>query len=177
MLSTAATFIDPRGNRLLGALPPDVLTRWEKKLEPVEMPLGEVLYESGTPLNHVYFPTTAIVSLTYELANGTSTEIAVVGNEGVVGISLFMGGESTPSRAVVQRGGQGLRVDAQATKDEFKRAGPVMQLLLRYTLALVRQMTQSAVCSRHHSLEQRLCCWLLLNLDRSRAATSSWCRR
>jgi len=132
------------------------------------MPLGEVLYESGATLTHIYFPTTAIISLLYVMENGASAEIAVVGNEGLVGISLFMGGESTPSRAVVQSAGQGFRLQAQLMKDEFNRAGPVLHLLLRYTQALITQMSQTAVCNRHHSLDQQLCRWLLLSLDRLR---------
>jgi CRP-like cAMP-binding protein len=130
------------------------------------MPLGEVLYESGAPQTHVYFPTTAIVSLLYVLEDGASAEIAVVGSEGIVGISLFMGGGSTPSRAVVQSAGRGLRLKAQMMKDEFNRNGPVLHLLLRYTQALITQMSQTAVCNRHHSLDQQLCRWLLLSLDR-----------
>lgn len=130
------------------------------------MPLGQVLYESGATLSHVYFPTTAIVSLLYVMENGASAEIAVVGNEGIVGISLFMGGESTSSRAVVQSAGNGLRLKAQMIKNEFNRAGPVLHLLLRYTQALITQMAQTAVCNRHHSLDQQLCRWLLLSLDR-----------
>jgi CRP-like cAMP-binding protein len=124
-----------------------------------------VLYESGGTLSHVYFPTTAIVSLLYVTENSASAEIAVVGNEGIVGISLFMGGESTPSRAVVQSAGQGYRLKAEAIKDEFNRA-PVLHLLLRYTQALITQMAQTAVCNRHHSLDQQLCRWLLLSMDR-----------
>ena len=157
---------DPKTNHLLGALPSADLQRWLPQLEAVEMPLGHVLYESGRTLSHVYFPTTAIVSLLYVMENGASAEIAVVGNEGVVGISLFMGGESTPSRAVVQSAGQGLRLRSNAVKDEFEQAGPVMHLLLRYTQALITQMAQTAVCNRHHSLDQQLCRWLLLSLDR-----------
>jgi len=156
---------EPRKNRLLGALPDAEWQRWLPQLESVEMPLGQVLYESGTTLSHVYFPTTAIVSLLYVMENGASAEIAVVGNEGVVGISLFMGGESTPSRAVVQSAGHGFRLKAQAIKEEFNRA-PVLHLLLRYTQALITQMAQTAVCNRHHSLDQQLCRWLLLSLDR-----------
>jgi CRP-like cAMP-binding protein len=140
--------------------------RWLQQLEPVDMPLGLVLYESGATLSHVYFPTTAIVSLLYVMENGASAEIAVVGNEGLVGISLFMGGESTPSRAVVQSAGKGFRLRAQIVKEEFNRAGPVLHLLLRYTQALITQMAQTAVCNRHHSLDQQLCRWLLLSLDR-----------
>jgi CRP-like cAMP-binding protein len=153
-------------NHLLGALPPAEAQRWLPFLEPVDMPLGAVLYEAGGTLSHVYFPTTSIVSLLYVLANGASAEIAVVGNEGIVGISLFMGGESTPSRAVVQSAGQGFRLKSSLMKEEFNRAGPVLHLLLRYTQALITQMAQTAVCNRHHSLDQQLCRWLLLSLDR-----------
>ena len=161
-----ATFLDPKRNHLLAALPDAEFQRWLPLLEPVEMPLGEVLYESGVTLKYVYFPTTAIVSLLYVMENGGSAEIAVVGNEGVVGISLFMGGGSTPSRGVVQSAGQGFRLRSQAMKDEFDRGGPVLHLLLRYTQALITQMAQTAVCNRHHSLDQQLCRWLLLSLDR-----------
>ena len=153
-------------NHLLAALPAYIQQSWLPQLEPVQMPLGEVLYESGVALGHVYFPTTAIVSLLYVMEDGASAEIAVVGNEGIVGISLFMGGESTPSRAVVQSAGQGFRLKAQVLKEEFNRAGPVLHLLLRYTQALITQMAQTAVCNRHHSLDQQLCRWLLLSLDR-----------
>jgi CRP-like cAMP-binding protein len=130
------------------------------------MRLGDVLYESGGQLQHVYFPTSAIVSLHYVLENGGSSEIAGVGNEGVLGISTFMGGDSTPSRAVVQTGGFGYRLPANILMEEFNRAGPVMRLLLRYTQALLTQMSQTAVCNRHHTVEQQLCRWLLLTLDR-----------
>ena len=157
---------DPLSNRLLAALPEAEWARWLPQLQAVDMPLGQVLYESGKTLSHVYFPTTAIVSLLYVMENGASAEIAVVGNEGIVGISLFMGGESTPSRAVVQSAGRGFRLTAQVMKDEFDRAGPVLHLLLRYTQALITQMAQTAVCNRHHSLDQQLCRWLLLSLDR-----------
>ena len=157
---------DPRVNRLLAALPEAEWNRWQPLLEPVDLPLGKVLYESGRTLSHLYFPTTAIVSLLYVLENGASAEIAVVGKEGIVGISLFMGGGSTPSRAVVQSAGHGFRLSSQAGKDEFNRAGPVMHLLLRYTQALITQMAQTAVCNRHHTLDQQLCRWLLLSLDR-----------
>jgi len=157
---------DPTENQLLGALPVPEWQRWQPQLERVEMPLGQVLYEAGTTLSHVYFPTTAIVSLLYVMENGASAEIAVVGNEGIVGISLFMGGDSTSSRAVVQSAGLGLRLKAQIMKDDFNRAGPVLHLLLRYTQALITQMAQTAVCNRHHSLDQQLCRWLLLSLDR-----------
>ena len=159
---------DPRKNQLLAALPDDIWQRWLPQLELVEMPLGQVLYEAGTTLAHVYFPTTAIVSLLYVMENAASAEIAVVGNEGVVGISIFMGGESTPSRAVVQSAGQGFRLKSQAMKDEFIWL-PVLHLMLRYTQALITQMAQTAACNRHHSLDQRLCRWLLLSLDRIRS--------
>ena len=157
---------EPRGNLLLAALPDPAWQRWLPVLEKVEMPLGQVLYESGATLAYVYFPITSIVSLLYVMENGASAEIAVVGNEGLVGVSLFMGGQSTPSRAVVQSAGQGFRLKAQLMKDEFNRAGPVLHLLLRYTQALITQMSQTAVCNRHHSLDQQLCRWLLLSLDR-----------
>ncbi|WP_243040102.1 Crp/Fnr family transcriptional regulator [Dyella sedimenti] len=157
---------DPRQNRLLAALPDAEWARWALHLEPVDMPLGKVLYESGSRLSHVYFPTTSIISLLYVMEDGASAEIAVVGNEGIVGISLFMGGESTPSRALVQSAGQGFRLKASLMLREFNRAGPVLHLLLRYTQALITQMSQTAVCNRHHSLDQQLCRWLLLSLDR-----------
>jgi CRP-like cAMP-binding protein len=156
----------PLANHLLASLPHDELHRCMPNLEWVDLPLGHVVYESGRTLSHVYFPTTAIVSLLYVLENGASAEIAVVGNEGIVGVSLFMGGESTPSRAVVQSAGAGYRLPAQLLKDEFNRAGPLLHLLLRYTQALITQMSQTAVCNRHHSLDQQLCRWLLLSLDR-----------
>ena len=159
-----ATF-DPKKNQLFAALPDAEWRRWLPQLEWVNLPLGMVLYESGITLDHVYFPTTAIVSLLYVMENGASAEIAVVGNEGIVGVSLFMGGESTPSRAVVQSAGEGFRLRSAAIKEEFKRA-PVLHLLLRYTQALITQMAQTAVCNRHHSLDQQLCRWLLLSLDR-----------
>jgi CRP-like cAMP-binding protein len=157
---------DLQGNRLLEALTEVERSPWIPQLEAVDMPLGKVLYESGSKLTHVYFPTTSIVSLLYVLESGASAEIAVVGNDGIVGISLFMGGESTPSRAVVQSGGAGLRLKANTLMQEFNRAGPVLHLLLRYTQALITQMAQTAVCNRHHSLDQQLCRWLLLSLDR-----------
>jgi CRP-like cAMP-binding protein len=157
---------DLRRNSLLASLPDDEWNRWSPLLEVVQMPLGQVLYESGVTLSYVYFPITSIVSLLYVMSNGASAEIAVVGNEGIVGVSLFMGGESTPSRAVVQSAGMGCRLDAQVMKSEFNRAGPVLHLLLRYTQALITQMAQTAVCNRHHSLDQQLCRWLLLSLDR-----------
>ena len=157
---------DPRENRLLAALPAAEWARWLQQMEPVDMPLGKVLYESGSKLTHVYFPTTSIVSLLYVLEDGASAEIAVVGHEGIVGISLFMGGESTPSRAVVQSAGRAFRLKANVMIQEFNRAGPVLHLLLRYTQALITQMAQTAACNRHHSLDQQLCRWLLLSLDR-----------
>ena len=157
---------NPRDNRLLAALPDAEWARWLPQLEPVDMPLGKVLYESGSKLTHVYFPTTSIVSLLYVMEDGASAEIAVVGHEGIVGISLFMGGETTPSRAVVQSAGLAFRLKANVMMQEFNRAGPVLHLLLRYTQALITQMAQTAVCNRHHSLDQQLCRWLLLSLDR-----------
>ena len=153
-------------NHLLAALPADEMQRWLPLLEPVDLPLGLVLYESGLTLSHVYFPSTAIVSLLFVLEDGESAEIAVVGNEGVVGVSLFMGGESTPSRAVVQSAGHGFRLSSQAIKAAFNSNGTVMRLMLRYTQALITQMSQTAVCNRHHTLDKQLCRWLLLSLDR-----------
>jgi CRP-like cAMP-binding protein len=156
----------PRDNHLLAALPAPDYERIAPALELVQMPLGEVIYESGVRMSHVYFPTSSIVSLLYVMESGASAEIAVVGNDGVVGISLFMGGETTPSRAVVQSAGQSYRLKADLLKAEFNRYGPTMHLLLRYTQALITQMTQTAVCNRHHSVDQQLCRWLLLSLDR-----------
>ena len=157
---------NPNKNGLLAALAGEEWQRCKPMLEVVELPLGHVLYESGKTLSHVYFPITAIVSLLYVLENGSSAEIAVVGNEGLVGVSLFMGGASTPSRAIVQSAGHGYRLKAKDMKDEFSRGGPVMHLVLRYTQALITQMSQTAVCNRHHTLDQQLCRWLLLSLDR-----------
>lgn len=157
---------NPTRNHLLAALPAAEFERLAPHLELVPMALGEVLYESGGQLTHVYFPTTSIVSLLYVLENGGSAEIAIVGNEGILGISLFMGGETTPSRAVVQSAGFGYRLSSRILKEEFRRAGPLMHLLLRYTQALITQMSQTAVCNRHHSVDQQLCRWLLLSLDR-----------
>jgi CRP-like cAMP-binding protein len=154
------------GNQLLDALPAHDYERLAAHLELVPMGLGDVLYESGSQLRYVYFPTTSIVSLLYVLEDGASAEIAIVGNEGILGISLFMGGNTTPSRAVVQSAGHGFRLKAQLLKDEFGRFGPTMHLLLRYTQALITQMAQTAVCNRHHSVDQQLCRWLLLSLDR-----------
>lgn len=153
-------------NTLLRALPAGEWARVSALLEPVDLPLGAVLYESGSRLRHVYFPTTSIVSLLYVMKDGASAEIAIVGNEGLVGIALFMGGETTPSRAVVQSAGQGYRLKGQHIKREFGRAAMLQQLLLRYTQALLTQMAQTAVCNRHHSVDQQLCRWLLLSLDR-----------
>jgi CRP-like cAMP-binding protein len=157
---------DPRKNQLLAALPEAAWNRWRERLESIELRLGQVIYEPGATLSHVYFPTTAIVSMLYALENGASAEIAIVGNEGIVGIALFMGGESTPSRAVVQSAGRAFRLKAQILKDEFAQADAVLHLLLRYTQALITQMAQTAVCNRHHSIDQQLCRWLLLSLDR-----------
>jgi CRP-like cAMP-binding protein len=151
---------------LLAALPPEDLERLLPNLEFAPLQLGWAVYESGGTQSYVYFPTTAIVSLLYVLADGGSTELGVVGNDGVVGISLFMGGDTTPSRAVVQSAGHGFRLEASLLKTEFERMGVLQHLLLRYTQALITQMTQTAVCNRHHSLDQQLCRWLLLSLDR-----------
>ena len=160
------TLSHPRDNRLLAALPDVEWRRWLPRLEPVDMALGQVIYESGGTLSHAYFPTTAIVSMLYVMQDGDSAEIAVIGNEGVVGVSLFMGGGSTPSRAVVQNAGQGFRMKAQTLKAGFEQSLPVSHLLLRYTQALITQMSQTAACNRYHSLNQQLCRWLLLSLDR-----------
>ena len=156
----------PRQNRLLAALSAAEMKRLRPRLEHVDMGLGEVVYESGRNLDHVYFPTTCIVSLLYGLENGASASIAVVGNEGVVGVSIFMGGESTPSRAVVQSAGGAWRLPSQVMKDEFTRGGSMQHLMLRYTQSLITQMAQTAVCNRHHSVDQQLCRWLLLSIDR-----------
>jgi CRP-like cAMP-binding protein len=155
-----------RLNRLLDVLPDDEWQRWLPHLELIEMPLGKVMYESGVRLTHMYFPTSSIVSLLYVMEDGASAEIAVVGPEGLVGVSLLLGGESTPSRAVVQSAGQGVRLKSSVMTESFNRTGAVMHLLLRYTQALITQMAQTAVCNRHHSLDQQLCRWLLLSLDR-----------
>ena len=162
---TSANF-KPQQNRLLSALPKEVQARVFTQLELVPMALGMVLYESGDTMRHVYFPADCIVSLLYVMENGASAEISVVGNEGLVGISLFMGGESTPSRAVVQSAGYAYRLTGQLMKDEFNRHGETLMLMLRYTQALITQMAQTAVCNRHHSIDQQLCRWLLLSLDR-----------
>jgi CRP-like cAMP-binding protein len=156
----------PQQNHLLAAAPIEVQKRLLPHLELVELPLGEVLYESGDVSNHVYFPTDSIVSLLYVMEDGSSAEISVVGNEGVIGISVFMGGESTPSRAIVQSAGYAFRLPAQRLKEEFNRDADVRLLMLRYTQALITQMAQTAVCNRHHSIDQQLCRWILLSLDR-----------
>jgi CRP-like cAMP-binding protein len=156
----------PMNNQLLDALSAVELNRMRPRLELVEMPLAEVVYESGRHIDYVYFPTTCIVSLLYVLENGASAEIAVVGHEGVVGISIFMGGETTPSRAVVQSAGSAWRLAGPAMKEEFTRGRAMQHLMLRYTQALITQMAQTAVCNRHHSVDQQLCRWLLLSIDR-----------
>jgi CRP-like cAMP-binding protein len=156
----------PKQNHLLGALPASDYERLAAHLELISMGLGDVLYESGDQLPYVYFPTTCIVSLLYVMEDGASAEIAIVGNEGILGISLFMGGDTTPSRAVVQSAGHGFRLRARLLKSEFERFSSTMHLLLRYTQALITQMAQTAVCNRHHSVDQQLCRWLLLSLDR-----------
>lgn len=153
-------------NHLLAALPEAERERLFPHMEIVPLPLGRALYESGDRMNFVYFPTDAIVSLLYVMEDGASAEIAVVGNEGIVGIALFMGGETMPNRAVVQSAGEAYRLDGQLLKEEFNRAGALQHLLLRYTLAMLTQMAQTAVCNRHHSIDQQLCRWLLLSLDR-----------
>ena len=157
---------NPKQNHLLAALPAPEFARLEPHLEPVPMLLGETLYEPGGQLQHAYFPTTAIVSLLYVMESGVSAEMAGVGNEGVLGISLFMGGDTTPSTAVVQTAGHGYRLPARVLKEEFARGGPLQRMLLRYTQAVVTQMFQTGACNRHHSIEQQLCRWLLLTLDR-----------
>ncbi|SAL56389.1 Crp/FNR family transcriptional regulator [Caballeronia turbans] len=153
-------------NHLLSVLPEAERVRLAPHLVPVDMTLGQVVYESGDRQRFVYFPATSIVSLLYVMEDGASAEIAIVGNEGLIGIALFMGGETTPSRAIVQSAGAAFRLDAQILKEEFIRGGPVQRLLLRYTQALITQMAQTAVCNRHHSIDQQLCRWLLLSMDR-----------
>jgi CRP-like cAMP-binding protein len=157
---------DPTGNHLLGALTAGDLVRLSPHLEYIDLPLGTVLYEAGDVLRHIYFPVDCIVSLLHMLADGSSAEIAVVGNDGLIGIALFMGGETTPNRAVVQSAGHAYRLPGQLLKDEFLRNGALQGLFLRYTQALITQMAQTAVCNRHHSVDQQLCRWLLLSLDR-----------
>jgi CRP-like cAMP-binding protein len=155
------------GNHLLAALPREAYERLRPNLEPVTFSLGKVVYESGGQMRHVYFPTTSHISLLYRMIDGSTAEMGLVGNEGVVGIALFMGGETTPSHAVVQGGGVALRIKAKAMLDEFKRGGEFQLLLLRYTQALITQISQTAVCNRLHSVEQRLCRWLLMTHDRT----------
>lgn len=157
---------NPNQNYLLAALPTAEFERIAPHLELIAMPLGHVLYESSGQLQHVYFPTTAIVSMQYVMENGASSEIAGVGNEGVLGVSLFMGGNTTPSRAIVQTAGHGYQLKTRVLKAEFDRGGLLQHLLLRYTQALITQISQTAVCNRHHAVEQQLCRWLLLTLDR-----------
>jgi CRP-like cAMP-binding protein len=157
---------DPRQNHLLDALPVEERDRLFPHMKLVAMPLGMVLYESGDKLRHIYFPIDSIVSLLYVLRNGASAEIAVVGREGAIGVALFMGGETTPNRAIVQSAGFAYRLTRQRLKDEFSRHGNLLHVLLRYTQSLITQMAQTAVCNRHHSLDQQLCRWLLLSLDR-----------
>ena len=161
-----STLLPSQQNHLLAALPNEVQERIYPYLEQVTMPLGKVLYEPGDTLHYVYFPIDTIVSLLYVMENGSSAEIAIVGNEGLTGVSLFMGGESTPSRAIVQSAGHAYRLSGQKLMDEFHRHGEMLLLMLRYTQALITQMAQTAVCNRHHSIDQQLCRWLLLSLDR-----------
>jgi CRP-like cAMP-binding protein len=157
---------NPQQSQLLAVLPEPEKKRLLPHMELVSLPLGKALYESGDQLNYVYFPITSIVSLLYELENGSSAEIAVVGREGIVGIALFMGGDTMPNRAVVQSAGNAYRLSGQLLKQEFSRGGSLQHLLLRYTLAMLTQMAQTAVCNRHHTVDQQLCRWLLLSLDR-----------
>jgi CRP-like cAMP-binding protein len=157
---------DPRDNQILAALPEEEANRLFPKLKLVDLPLGMSVYESGDVQRYIYFPTDSIVSLLYVLKDGASAEIAVVGNEGAIGVALFMGGETTPSRAIVQSAGVAYRLSSRAIRAEFDRHGEMMHLLLRYTQALITQMAQTAVCNRHHSVDQQLCRWLLLSLDR-----------
>ena len=156
----------PQHNHLLAALPAQSFERLKSHLKLVHLPLGKALYEAGDTLRHVYFPTDSIVSLLYVMENGASAEISVVGNEGLVGVAVFMGGESTPSRAIVQSAGHAYRLPGPKLKEEFNRHGELLLLMLRYTQALITQMAQTAVCNRHHSIDQQLCRWLLLSLDR-----------
>ncbi|MDR7148551.1 CRP-like cAMP-binding protein [Hydrogenophaga palleronii] len=157
---------NPRQNRVLAGLPDAEWQRWKPQLEQVDLPLGKVIYESGVQRTHVYFPSDAIISMLHVLDNGSSAEIAVIGFEGLLGICTVMGGDAMPSRAVVQSAGTGYRMPAHAFKDAFERSLPARELVLRYTQALISQMSQTAVCNRHHSLEKQLCRWLLLSLDR-----------
>ena len=165
--SLAASLVsEPEANRLLAMLPGDDLARWLPQLERVRMPLGQVLFEPGGPPSHAYFPTTSLVALLYVMEDGATSEIAVVGNEGMLGVALFMGGGATPSRAVVQCAGEGFRLPGHVLTAEFDRSPDVARLMLRFTQALIAQMTQTAACNRHHQLHQQLCRWLLLSLDR-----------
>jgi CRP-like cAMP-binding protein len=157
---------DPAGNKLLARLPREDYERILPHLKPVSFSLGEVVYESGGRMEHIYFPTSAIISLLYTMENGSSAEMGVAGNEGLVGIALFMGGDTTPNRAIVQGAGGAVRMQAGVLRDEFRRGGPFQSLLLRYTQALITQMSQTAVCNRLHTVEQQLCRWLLLMRDR-----------
>lgn len=166
MNESTLTSPDPRQNQILAELPESAFRRLEPYLEPVSLPLGTVLYESGDTLRYAYFPVDCIISLLYVMRDGSSAEISVVGREGLVGVSLFMGGNSTPSRAIVQGGGKGYRLPAQKMKNEFNTHGDLMNLLLRYTQSLITQMAQTAACNRHHAIDQQLCRWLLLSLDR-----------
>jgi CRP-like cAMP-binding protein len=162
----SGTSASPKQNQLLARLPDAVFAMWLPKLESVDMPLGMVLYESGTTMEHLYFPTTAVVSMLYIMKNGESAEVAVVGNDGLVGMALFMGGGSTTSRALVQNAGRGYRVPANFAKHQFEESRPVMRIFLAFTQALIAQMSQTGACNKHHTLDQQLCRWLLLTLDR-----------
>ncbi len=166
MNQSATPALRPEQNHLLDCLPVEAQERLFPYLEPVTLPLGKPIYESGETLRYVYFPVDCIVSLLYVTEDGESAEISVVGNEGIIGVSLFMGGESTPSRAVVQSAGTAYRLLGQRLKDEFRRHGELLYLMLRYTQALITQMAQTAVCNRHHTIDQQLCRWLLLSIDR-----------
>jgi CRP-like cAMP-binding protein len=157
---------DPRQNHLLAALPATVHRRLDRFLELIPMPLGGVMYESGAQMRDVYFPTTSIVSMVYVMEDGRSAEIALVGNEGILGVALFMGGKTMPNRAIVQSAGHAYRLEGHLLEKEFNRSGALQHLLLRYTQALLTQMAQTAVCNRHHTVDQQLCRWLLLSLDR-----------
>jgi len=159
---------DPKQNHLLAALRAEDYTRLLPNLEMIAMPLGSVVYEAGAPMDYVYFPTTCIISLLYVMENGDSAEIAIIGNDGLVGASAFMGGDSMSSRAVVQNAGECYRIKAKLLKQEFERGGSLQQLALRFTQTLIAQMVQTGACNRHHTLEQQLCRWLLLSLDRLR---------
>jgi CRP-like cAMP-binding protein len=165
-MDTKAKQTELTGNKLISALPKDVQARLAPDIKRVELPLGEVLYEAGDPVRHVYFPIDCIISRLYIMESGASAEIAVVGNEGVLGVSLFMGGEKTPNRAVVQHAGHAYKLSGKRLKEEFDTYGALMMLLLRYTQSLMTQMSQTAVCNRHHSIDQQLCRWILLSLDR-----------